>query len=43
MENIAIIGLVSAPIVATYIIRNFPVITNRIAPIIAGHFQPFGI
>jgi len=40
MENIAIIGLVSAPIVATYIIRNFPVITNRIAPIIAGIFSP---
>lgn len=40
MENIAIIGLVSAPIVATYIIRNFPVVTNKIAPIIAGIFSP---
>lgn len=40
MENIAIIGLVSAPIVATYIIRNFPAVTNKIAPIIAGIFSP---
>ncbi len=40
MENIAIVGVVSAPIVATYIIRNFPVVTNRIAPIMAGIFSP---
>ncbi|MBK5196404.1 MAG: hypothetical protein JJE08_10365, partial [Proteiniphilum sp.] len=40
MENIAIVGLVSAPIVATYIIRNFPAVTNKIAPIIAGIFSP---
>jgi hypothetical protein len=31
---------VSAPIVATYIIRNYPSVTNRIAPIIANIFSP---
>jgi len=40
MENIAIVGVVSAPIVATYIIRTFPAITNKIAPIIASIFSP---
>ena len=40
MEHIAIVGVVSAPVVATYIIRNFPVVTNRIAPIMAGIFSP---
>jgi hypothetical protein len=40
MENIAIVGLVSAPIVATYIIRTFPAVKNKIAPIIAGIFSP---
>ena len=40
MENIAIVGLVSAPIVATYIIRTFPAVPNKIAPIIAGIFSP---
>ena len=40
MENIAIVGLVSAPIVATFIIRTFPAVTNKIAPIIAGIFSP---
>ena len=40
MENIAIIGLVASPIVATYIIRNSPAITDKIAPIIAGIFSP---
>jgi hypothetical protein len=33
-------GLVSAPIVATYIIRNHSNITNKIAPIIANIFSP---
>lgn len=40
MENIAIIGLISAPIVATYMIRMFPAMTNKIAPVIAGIFSP---
>ena len=40
MEYIAIWGLVSAPIVATYIIRNYPTLTNKIAPIIANIFSP---
>jgi hypothetical protein len=39
-EYIGIWGLASAPIVATYIIRNYPHITNRIAPIIANIFSP---
>ncbi|MDD2245890.1 MAG: hypothetical protein PHI70_04340 [Proteiniphilum sp.] len=40
MENISIIGLVASPIVATYIIRNFPAITDKLAPIIARIFSP---
>jgi hypothetical protein len=40
MEYIAIIGLVSAPIVAAFIIRHYPNITNKIAPIIANIFSP---
>jgi len=32
--------LVSAPIVATYIVRNFSAISNKIAPIIANIFSP---
>lgn len=37
---IGVWGLVSAPIVATYIIRNHAIITNKIAPIIANIFSP---
>lgn len=40
MENIGLIGLISSPIVATYVISNFPSITNKIAPIIASIFSP---
>lgn len=40
MENIAVVGLVASPIVATYIIRNFPTITDKLAPIIARIFSP---
>lgn len=40
MENIAIVGLVVSPIVATYVIRNSPAITDKIAPIIARIFSP---
>lgn len=39
-EYIVILGLVSSPIVATYIVKNFPSITNKIAPIIASIFSP---
>lgn len=39
-DYIVILGLVSSPIVATYIVRNFPTVTNKIAPIIAGIFSP---
>ncbi|MBW6501417.1 MAG: hypothetical protein K0B05_08495 [Bacteroidales bacterium] len=40
MENVVIVGAVSAPIVATYIIRNYPGLTNKTAPVIAGIFSP---
>ena len=40
MDYIVLWGLVSAPIVATYIIRNYPFVTNKIAPIIANIFSP---
>lgn len=40
MENIAVVGLVSAPVIATYIIRNYPFVTNKIAPVIASIFSP---
>jgi hypothetical protein len=39
-EYIIISGLVSAPIAATFIIRNFPQLTNKIAVIIANIFSP---
>jgi len=39
-EYIVILGLVSSPIVATYIVKNFPSVTNKIAPIIASIFSP---
>ncbi|SFE37462.1 hypothetical protein [Thermophagus xiamenensis] len=39
-ENIVIIGAVSSPIVATYIVKNFPSVTNKLAPIIATIFSP---
>ncbi len=37
---IGIWGLASAPIVATYIIRKYPFVANKIAPIIANIFSP---
>ncbi len=40
MENVALVGLVAAPIVATFIIRSYPSLTNRIAPVIAAIFSP---
>src|SRR5690606_9529425 len=33
-------GAVSVPIVATYIIKNYPALTNKIAPIVARIFSP---
>lgn len=39
-DYIVLWGLVSAPIVATYIIRKYPFVTNKIAPIIANIFSP---
>ena len=39
-DYIVIPGVVSAPIVATYIINNFPFVTNKIVPIIAKIFTP---
>jgi hypothetical protein len=40
MQNVVIVGAVSVPIVATYIIRNYNVLTNKIAPVIANIFSP---
>lgn len=40
VDYIVVSGLVSVPIVSTFIIRNFPTITNKIAPIIAKIFSP---
>jgi len=40
MKNVVIIGSVSIPIVATYIIKNYTTLTNKIAPIIANIFSP---
>lgn len=39
-DYIVILGLVSSPIIATYIVKNFPSVTNKIAPIIANIFSP---
>jgi hypothetical protein len=40
MKNVVIVGAVSVPIVATYILRNYTVLTNKIAPVIAAIFSP---
>jgi hypothetical protein len=37
---IIIPGLVCVPVVATFIVRSFPSVTNKIAPIIANIFSP---
>jgi len=39
-NNIVLVGLVSAPVVTAYIIRNFNTLTNKIAPIVATLFSP---
>ena len=40
MKNVVIVGLVSVPIVATYIIKYYTTMTNKIAPLIANIFSP---
>lgn len=40
VDYVVIGGLVSVPIVATFIIKKYPFVTNKIAPIIAGIFSP---
>jgi hypothetical protein len=40
MDNVVIIGLASAPIVATFIIKNYTLLTSKIAPVIANIFSP---
>jgi hypothetical protein len=40
MKNVVIAGSVCVPIVATYIIKNYNTLTNKIAPIIANIFSP---
>jgi hypothetical protein len=40
MENIVIVGAVSVPVVATFIIKNYTILTNKIAPLIANIFSP---
>ncbi len=37
---VILLGAISLPIVATYIVRTFPSVTNKIAPIIAFIFSP---
>jgi hypothetical protein len=37
---VIIIGLVSAPVLTTFILKNFNILTNKIASIIAGIFSP---
>jgi hypothetical protein len=39
-DNVVMVGLVSAPIVAAYIIKNYTTLTNKIAPLIAKIFSP---
>jgi len=39
-NNIVLVGLVSAPVVTAFIIRNFKTLTNKIAPIVAIIFSP---
>lgn len=40
MENIAIVGGVAAPIISFYLIRLYPTITKKIAPVIGRVFTP---
>jgi len=40
MGNVVLAGSVSIPVVATYIIKNYTALTNKIAPVIAKIFSP---
>ena len=40
LNNIVLVGLVSAPVVTSYIIKNYNTLTNKIAPIVASLFSP---
>jgi hypothetical protein len=40
MENVVVIGLVSVPVLATFILKNFALMTNKIARVIANIFSP---
>lgn len=40
INNVVIAGAVSVPVVAAFIIKNYPALTNKIAPVIAGIFSP---
>ncbi len=40
MKNIVVVGAVSVPVVATFITRSYPAMTNKIAPVIASIFSP---
>ena len=40
VDHIVLAGLVSVPIIATFIIRRYPSIAGKIAPVIAGIFSP---
>jgi hypothetical protein len=39
-DYVVVIGIVSSPIVSTYIVKKYPFVTNKIAPIIANIFSP---
>jgi len=39
-ENIVITGAVAAPVVTAFIIKNYPTLVNKTAPLIAGIFSP---
>lgn len=40
MKNVVVTGAVSLPVVATFIIRNYPSLTSKIAPVVATIFSP---
>lgn len=40
MENVAVFGGVAAPIISFYLIKTFPNLTNKIAPVISRVFTP---
>ena len=40
METVVMVGIVSAPVITAFIIRNYSTFTSKIAPIIANIFSP---